>query len=129
MPQIADRLWPQLESGHVRDADLADWLHRNGVDPTDQAAVRDLAQRISKPHVMALTVYTRHSHYLINNVIRGHLWTHAVGDAPMKGLFEHKVRQLVENYLDNVAAGTKALPLPLRLREVVHTGDGHLTSR
>ncbi|MFD0784118.1 hypothetical protein ACFQZ8_09340 [Micromonospora azadirachtae] len=129
VPQIADRLWPQLESGQVRDADLADWLRRNGIDPTDSAAVRELGQRLSKPHVMALTVYTRHSHYLINNVIRSHLFTGALGEAPAKGLFEHKVRQLVKNYLDNIAAGTKALPLPLKLRPVVHDGEGHLTSR
>ncbi|MER7440713.1 hypothetical protein [Micromonospora avicenniae] len=129
VPQIADRLWPQLERGQVRDADLADWLRRNGIDPTDSAAVRELGQRLSKPHVMALTVYTRHSHYLINNVIRSHLFTGALGEAPTKGLFEHKVRQLVKNYLDNIAAGTKALPLPLKLRPVVHGGEGHLTSR
>ncbi|MEV6376161.1 hypothetical protein [Micromonospora musae] len=129
VPQVADRLWPQLENGQVRDPDLADWLRRNGIDPTDSAAVRELGQRLSKPHVMALTVYTRHSHYLINNVIRSHLFTGALGEMPTKGLFEHKVRQLVKNYLDNIAADTKALPLPLKLRPVVHDGEGHLTSR
>ncbi|RKN32908.1 WXG100-like domain-containing protein [Micromonospora musae] len=129
VPQIADRLWPQLESGHVRDPDLADWLRRNGIDPTDSAAVRELGQRLSKPHVMALTVYTRHSHYLINNVIRGHLWTRLAGDVPMEVLFGRKIRELVTNYLDNLTADTKALPLPLKLRSVVHVGEGHLNSR
>ncbi|MEU1751846.1 hypothetical protein ABZ436_04165 [Micromonospora matsumotoense] len=129
VPAIADRLWPQLADGQVRDADLADWLRRNGIDPADTAAVRDLGQRLSKPHVMALAVYTRHSHYLINNVIRAHLFTGAAGEVPSRALFDRKVRELVAGYLGNLAAGSKALPLPLMLRSVVHVGDGHLTAR
>ncbi|WP_431886332.1 hypothetical protein [Micromonospora wenchangensis] len=129
VPAIADRLWPQLESGRVRDADLAGWLRRNGIDPADTAAVRRLGQRLSKPHVMALAVYTRHSHYLINNVIRTHLFTGGVAERPTREVFDRKVDELVRNYLGNIAAGTKALPLPLLLRPVVHEGAGHLTAR
>ncbi|MEU1603555.1 hypothetical protein [Micromonospora matsumotoense] len=129
VPAIADRLWPQLASGQVRDADLADWLRRNGIDPADTAAVRELGQRLSKPHVMALAVYTRHSHYLINNVIRTHLFTGGVAERPTREVFDRKVNELVKNYLGNIAAGTKALPLPLMLRTVVHEGAGHLTAR
>ncbi|MBM7078933.1 WXG100-like domain-containing protein [Micromonospora humida] len=129
VPAIADRLWPQLDSGQVRDADLAGWLRRNGIDPADTAAVRSLGQRLSKPHVMALAVYTRHSHYLINNVIRTHLFTGGVAQRPTKEVFDRKVDELVRNYLGNIAAGTKALPLPLLLRSVVHEGAGHLTAR
>ncbi|MFY1588694.1 hypothetical protein ACN267_29860 [Micromonospora sp. WMMD734] len=129
VPAIADRLWPQLESGQVRDADLAGWLRRNGIDPADTAAVRSLGQRLSKPHVMALAVYTRHSHYLINNVIRTHLFTAGVAERPTREVFDRKVDELVRNYLGAVAAGTKALPLPLLLRAVVHEGAGHLTVR
>ncbi|SCE91851.1 hypothetical protein GA0070216_103124 [Micromonospora matsumotoense] len=127
VPAIADRLWPQLASGQVHDADLAGWLRRNGLDPADTPAVRELGQRLSKPHVMALAVYTRHSHYLINNVIRTHLFTGGVAERPTREVFDRKVAELVRNYLGNIAAGTKALPLPLMLRAVVHEGPGHLT--
>ena len=40
-----------------------------------------------------------------------------------------KANQLVGNYLDNLAKGTKALPLPMALRPMLHVGDGHLDSR
>jgi hypothetical protein len=131
-PMVRDtaaRLWPQLRDGRVTDPDLADWLRRNGIDPADQPAVRALGERLSEPHVMALTVYTRHSHYLINNVIRTQLWTAGVTEAAVRSTMTRKVRQLVTNYLENLRSGTKALPLPLALRPVLHSGDGHLDSR
>ncbi|MFI7703044.1 hypothetical protein [Nonomuraea sp. NPDC049480] len=125
---LRDRLWPQLESGRVTDPDLAGWLHRNGIDPADPGKVRALGERLSPAHVMALTVYTRHSHYLINNVTRTHPWT--PGSSP--SLVEHgmvnKVNTLVGHYLDNLAANTKALPLPMALRPMLHVGDANLDS-
>ena len=75
-----DRLWPQFESGRVTDPNLSDWLHRSGIDPANPAEVRALGERLSPAHVMALTVYTRHSHYLINNVTRTQLWTAGMSD-------------------------------------------------
>ncbi|MFI6761338.1 toxin glutamine deamidase domain-containing protein [Micromonospora sp. NPDC050417] len=131
-PMVRDtaaRLWPQLRDGHVTDTDLADWLRRNGVDPGDVAAVRSLGERLSEPHVMALTVYTRHSHYLINNVIRTQLWTAGVSERVVRARMTDKAVELVSNYLENLRTGRKALPLPLALRPVLHTGDGHLDSR
>ncbi|MBX6168241.1 MAG: hypothetical protein IRY84_11470, partial [Thermobispora bispora] len=126
---IADHMWPQLERGRVTDPALADWLRRNGIDPADADAVRGLGERLSKAHVMALTVYTRHSHYLINNVTRTHLWTGGVSETTVRTMMGHKAQQLVKNYLSNLAAGTKALPLPMALRPLLHVGDGHLDSR
>ncbi|MGW4460877.1 toxin glutamine deamidase domain-containing protein [Micromonospora sp. NPDC004704] len=131
-PKVRDtaaRLWPQLRDGHVTDPDLADWLSRNGIDPGDVAAVRSLGERLSEPHVMALTVYTRHSHYLINNVIRTQLWTAGVSEPIVRGRMKDKVLELVSNYLKNLRAGQKALPLPMALRPVLHLGEGHLDSR
>ncbi|MEN3307397.1 MAG: hypothetical protein V7603_3599, partial [Micromonosporaceae bacterium] len=129
VPEVADRLWPQLESGRVADADLANWLRRNGTDPTDEAAVRQFAERLSKPHVMALTVYTRHSHYLINNVVRTHMFTHGVSDRAVELVLGRKINELARNYLDNLAKGERPLPLPLGLRPLLHEAEGHLTSQ
>lgn len=126
--ETVDRLWPQLESGRVVDPDLAAWLDRSGVDPADPAAVRALSDRLSPAHVMALTVYTRHSHYLINNVTRTQLWTGGVSEPVVRKGMVSKVHTLVGNYLDNLAAGAKALPLPLALRPLLHLGEGHLKS-
>lgn len=123
-----DRLWPQLESGRVTDPDLAAWLDRSGIDPGNPDAVRALGERLSPAHVMALTVYTRHSHYLINNVTRFQLWTDGISESLVRNRMAAKVDQLVGNYLDNIAARTKALPLPLALRPMLHEGAGHLTS-
>jgi hypothetical protein len=78
--------------------------------------------------VTALTVYTRHSHYLINNVTRTQLWTAGVSESVVRHRMADKVNQLVGDYLDNLAAGTKALPLPMALRPLLHVGDGHLDS-
>ncbi|MEO3891663.1 hypothetical protein [Nonomuraea sp. B5E05] len=127
--ETVDRLWPQLESGRVTDPDLAAWLDRSGIDAADPAAVRALGDRLSPAHVMALTVYTRHSHYLINNVTRTQLWTNGLSEPLVRNQMVGKVNQLVGNYLDNLAAGAKALPLPLALRPLLHVGDGHLNSR
>ncbi|MEU8355551.1 hypothetical protein AB0C27_05995 [Nonomuraea sp. NPDC048882] len=126
--ETVDRLWPQLESGRVVDPDLAAWLDLSGVDPADPAAVRALSDRLSPAHVMALTVYTRHSHYLINNVTRTQLWTGGVSEPVVRKGMVSKVHTLVGNYLDNLAAGAKALPLPLALRPLLHLGEGHLKS-
>ncbi|MEU4538715.1 hypothetical protein AB0G15_28085 [Streptosporangium sp. NPDC023825] len=124
-----DRFWPQFETGRVTDPDLAGWLDRSGIDPSDPAQVRALGERLSPAHVMALTVYTRHSHYLINNVTRTQLWTGGVSESMVQNRMVDKVHQLVGNYLDNLAANTKALPLPMALRPLLHMGDGHLDSR
>ena len=62
---------------------------------------------------MALTVYTRHSHYLINNVTRTQLWTAGMSDSLVQRRMMDKANELVGNYLDNRAKGTKALPLPM----------------
>ncbi|MBW6436342.1 hypothetical protein KZ829_21620 [Actinoplanes hulinensis] len=122
VPQIADRLWPQLETGRVTDADLAHWLERNGADPVE------LAQRLTKPHVMALTVYTRHSHYLINNVITAQMLTFGASEPAVRAVHDRKIGQLVDNYLGKLSEGEKPLPLPLALRPVLHDGPGHLDS-
>jgi hypothetical protein len=130
-PKVRDNaatLWPQLESGRVTDPDLARWLDRNGVDAADPAQVRALGERLSPAHVMALTVYTRHSHYLINNVTRTQLWTAGASEPVVRRRMVDKVNQLVENYLDNLATDRKPLPLPLALRPLLHAGDGHLKS-
>ncbi|NRQ40512.1 hypothetical protein HII36_53170, partial [Nonomuraea sp. NN258] len=127
--ETAERLWPQLDQGRVTDPDLAGWLRRNGIDPDDAAQVRGLAERLSPAHVMALTVYTRHSHYLINNVTRTQLWTAGMSESAVQTRMAQKVTELVSNYLDNLATGRKALPLPLELRPLLHAGDGHLDSR
>ncbi|WP_157250338.1 hypothetical protein [Nonomuraea typhae] len=124
----ADHLWPQLESGRVSDPALADWLRRNDIDPDDPAQVRALSDNLSRAHVMALTVYTRHSHYLINNVTRSQLFTGGLSDGTVHTLMDKRVKKLVDDYLGNLAAGTKALPLPLALRPVLHEGAGHLDS-
>lgn len=127
--QITEQMWPQLESGRVTDPQLRQWLDRNGIDPADPAAVQALADRLSKPHLTALTVYTRHSHYLINNVIRTQLWTGGVSESLVHRHMSVKADQLIQNYLDNLAADQKALPLPLALRPLLHAGEGHLDSR
>lgn len=127
--ETVDRLWPQFESGRVTDPNLSDWLHRSGIDPANPAEVRALGERLSPAHVMALTVYTRHSHYLINNVTRTQLWTAGMSDSLVQHRMVDKANQLVGNYLDNLAKGTKALPLPMALRPMLHVGDGHLDSR
>lgn len=126
--ETVDRLWPQLESGRVVDPDLAAWLDRSGVDPGNPAAVRALSDRLSPAHVMALTVYTRHSHYLINNVTRTQLWTGGVSESVVRNGMVGKINTLVSNYLNNLAAAAKALPLPLALRPLLHLGEGHLKS-
>jgi hypothetical protein len=126
---IVARVWPQLSSGHVTDPDLGDWLRRNGVDPTNPDAVRALAARVSPAHVMALTVYTRHSHYLINNVTRTQLWTGGRAEAAVRVLMSNRLRSLVDDYLGMLAHGRTPLPLPLAARPVLHTGPGHLDSR
>jgi hypothetical protein len=123
---IAGHLWPQLRSGHVTDPMLDHWLRENGIDPADSAAVQALADRLTEPHVMALAVYTRHSHYLINNIVRTEMFTHS--DRMVEARFNAKVDQLVRNYLDNLAQDVRPLPLPLALRPVVHADTGHLTS-
>ncbi|GLX00106.1 hypothetical protein [Microtetraspora sp. NBRC 16547] len=127
--EATERLWPQLESGRVTDPHLAEWLHRNGIDPMDTARVRELGERLSPAHVTALTVYTRHSHYLINNVTRTQLWTGGVSEAAVRTRMVQKVQDLATNYLGNLATGEKALPLPLALRPLLHVGEGHLDSR
>jgi hypothetical protein len=129
VPEIANRLWPQLAGGRVTDADLAGWLRRNGIDPTDPAAVRELSENLTLPHVMALTVYTRHSHYLINNVTRWQIWTASHAEPIVRGAFAAKTHDLVTDYLRHLAEGTTPLPLPLLLRPLLHEADGHLTSR
>ncbi|MGN9780986.1 hypothetical protein ACTMTF_06125 [Nonomuraea sp. ZG12] len=127
--ETVDRLWPQLASGQVTDPDLSNWLRRSGIDPADPAEVRALGERLSPAHVMALTVYTRHSHYLINNVTRTQLWTAGMSESLVRHRMVDKAGRLVGDYLDNLAAGTKALPLPMALRPMLHVGDGHLDSR
>jgi hypothetical protein len=127
--QIAEGLWTQFQSGDVTQPLLAEWLTRNGIDPADGAAVRALGDRLSLPHLMALTVYTRHGHYLINNVIRTQLWSAGVSESMVRDRMVSKVDGLVKNYLDNLAADRKALPLPMALRPALHTGGGHLDSR
>ncbi|GAA0925131.1 hypothetical protein GCM10009560_26400 [Nonomuraea longicatena] len=127
--QIANELWTQFQSGDVTQPLLAEWLTRNGIDPADSAAVRALGDRLSLPHLMALTVYTRHGHYLINNVIRTQLWSAGVSESMVRNGMVSKVDSLVKNYLDNLATGRKALPLPMALRPALHTGGGHLDSR
>ncbi len=125
---IAERVWPQLQTGRVTDADLAHWLERNGIDPHDPAAVRELADRLTKPHVLALSVYTRHSHYLINNVITAQMLTLGMSEVQVRKVHDGKISELVKNYLTKLARSETPLPLPLALRPVLHEGPGHLDS-
>jgi hypothetical protein len=129
VPEIAERLWSQLESGRIEEGGpLREWMERNGIDPDDPAQVRAFGERLTKPHIMALTVYTRHSHYLINNVITAEMLNPTPAETPVRIVHDRKINGLVDNYLNNKIDGTKQLPLPLALRPIVHVGDGHLDS-
>lgn len=126
--EIADRLWPQFESGRVTDPELAAWLDRNGIDSQDPAAVRALTERFTKPHLMALSVYTRHSHYLINTAITARMTTFGLSDGMVGAIHGKRIDSLIDNYLIKLADGETPLPLPLALRGVLHEGVGHLDS-
>ncbi|MCG5220954.1 WXG100-like domain-containing protein [Streptosporangium soli] len=125
----ADEVWPQLYRGKVTNTILADWLQRHGIDPTDTAAVRQLADRLSPAHVMALTVYTMDGHYLINNVTRTQLWTGGVSEAAVRVRMAQKAESLTASYLDSRVLGPKTLPLPLALIHALHTGTDHYASQ
>ncbi|MCG5220725.1 WXG100-like domain-containing protein [Streptosporangium soli] len=128
--EIADRLGTQFGSGRVTDPVLADWLRRNGIDPLDAAKVRELGERLSPAHMTALTVYTRPSHDLINNVTRTRLWTAGVSDAAIRKVMNLKVEKRVADYLRNIAeGGGKARSLAFPLRPLLHAGEGFLTPK
>ncbi|WP_344831120.1 hypothetical protein [Nonomuraea dietziae] len=105
---IADRLWPQLESGRVTDQSLWRWLERNGVDPTNVDQVRALGERLSPAHLMAMTVYTESSHSLINHVARTQLWTAGLSESVVHRRLADKIHQAVTAYLDNMAGGQRS---------------------
>ncbi|WP_285555037.1 hypothetical protein [Actinoplanes regularis] len=129
VPEIADRIWSQLRSGRVEEGSpLREWMERNGIDPDRPEEVRAFGERLTKPHIMALTVYTRHSHYLINNVITAEMLNPTPAETPVRIVHDRKINALVDNYLNNKVDGAKQLPLPLALRPIVHVGDGHLDS-
>jgi hypothetical protein len=117
----ADELWPQLETGQVSDPGLAKWLRENGIDPRDQAAIRKLSQRISKPHIVALTLYTGSLHYLVNNVTRAHLFSGRTTTLPSQVAFDGKLRNVVRNYLDTLAGNASPpFQLPRLLQLLIH---------
>ncbi|MGW0810749.1 hypothetical protein [Nonomuraea sp. NPDC002799] len=124
---IAGRLGEQLGSGRVTDPALAGWLRRNGVDPLDPAAVQAMGERLSPGHMMALTVYTRPSHDLINNVTRTRLWTAGMSEAAVRKVLSLKVEKRLAGYLAELAEGRKGRALSFLLRPLLHEGDGALT--
>ncbi|MGN9846087.1 hypothetical protein ACTMTI_49030 [Nonomuraea sp. H19] len=127
---IAERLGEQLGSGRVTDPELADWLRRNGADPLDPASVRAMGERLSPGHMMALTVYTRPSHDLINNVTRTRLWTAGMSEAAVRKVMDLKVERRLAGYLEELAeGGGKGRALSFLLRPLLHEGDGPLTPR
>jgi hypothetical protein len=73
-----------------------------------------------------LAVYSRHSHYLINNVVTADALTFGVSELPVRAIHDRKADGLVGKYLDEIAAGKSTLmPLPEALHDVVHEGTGH----
>ncbi|MEV0144466.1 MULTISPECIES: hypothetical protein [unclassified Nonomuraea] len=124
---IARRLGEQLAGGRVTDPTLTGWLRRNGVDPLDPAAVRAMGERLSPGHMMALTVYTRPSHDLINNVTRTQLWTAGMSETAVRKVLNVKVERRLAGYLGELAEGVKGRALSFPLRPLLHAGDGPLT--
>lgn len=124
---IAGRLGKQFGSGLVTDPALADWLRRNGTDPLDPASVRAMGERLSPGHMMALTVYTRPSHDLINNVTRTRLWTAGRSEAVVRKVMDRKAEKRLAGYLEELAEGSKGRALSFLLRPLLHEGDGPLT--
>jgi len=120
VPAIVERLWPQFETGQVTDAGLRGWLTRNGIDRDHPAEVQALADRLSWSHVMALAGYIRHGRDLINTVTMTQLSTPFTPEWAVRIMHDRKIHDLIGNYLDNLAGGGTALPLPPTLCPLLH---------
>ncbi|WP_020523139.1 WXG100-like domain-containing protein [Catelliglobosispora koreensis] len=121
---LADRLLPQLRSGEVTSRDLRRWLENSGIDPSDPDAVRAFGNRLSEAQIMALTVYSRHSHVLINNATMWHQLPTGHSATAVQNLLRRRMESLVWNQLTALEATGNASPLPMRLRSLLFTGDG-----
>lgn len=115
----ADRLWQQLRDGSVRDPGLSGWLRRNGIDPADTAAVRELGEKLPEPYLIALTVYARHGHDLIDAMTSMHPWAGGVSESAARERMTRKAEDLAADHLTAAAAGRTA-PLPPSLRPLLY---------
>jgi hypothetical protein len=133
--RIADRLMPELRSGVVTDPELRSWLERQGVDPTDPAAVRAIGDHLSTPKLNSIAVYTRQGYRLLNSIVTEVMLSRELPGwrgTEAQGLTEHRAEIALGNkadrttmrYLDELAAGRRPdTLLPMRLRELVHVGE------
>ncbi|MFB9832465.1 WXG100-like domain-containing protein [Actinoallomurus acaciae] len=115
----ADRLWRQFRDGSVRDPGLSGWLRRNGIDPADTAAVRELGEKLPEPYLIALTVYARHGHGLIDAMTRTRPWAGGVSASAAREGMTRKAEDLTADHLTAVAAG-RTPPLPPSLRPLLY---------
>jgi hypothetical protein len=130
--------WRQLKSGHVTDEALKDWLDNHGIDPADRAGVRRFSSQLSDAHLVALRVYTRYGHSIMNTAMAAGgsvtgLLPGAAQDMTVSFFVRSHIDSLVDGYAKKLVRydteHKAADPLPVELMKVLHTGDGLPTFR
>jgi hypothetical protein len=98
--------------------DVAARLHEVGIDVTP-ADIASLQGRLTKAHLIALTVYSREGYTLLNTLIRERL-----DPAYPRGTeFETRLTRLTTGYLTSLAGGNHP-PVPGVVHDIVHQPDG-----